>query len=95
MTDLRGPRDVPPPGHDHHVLDAGGVLSTASSAFRLSGTTFPRRYPPSAVIRTFASASLIRSASDSGLNPPKTTEWIAPIRAQASIAIAASGIMGR
>ena len=27
--------------------------------------------------------------------PPKTTEWIAPIRAQASIAIAASGIMGR
>ena len=27
-------------------------------------------------------------------NPPNTTEWIAPIRAQASIATTASGIIG-
>jgi hypothetical protein len=47
------------------------------------------------VISTFAWASLIRSLSDSGENPPNTTEWIAPMRAQASIEIAASGISGR
>ena len=36
----------------------------------------------------------IRPASASGEKPPNTTEWIAPIRAQASIANAASGIIG-
>src|SRR4030095_8125521 len=36
----------------------------------------------------------MRSASASALKPPKTTLWVAPIRAQASIAIAASGIIG-
>ena len=39
--------------------------------------------------------SLMRSRSDSGENPPNTTEWIAPMRAQASMAITASGIIGR
>jgi hypothetical protein len=38
--------------------------------------------------------SIIRPASASAEKPPKTTEWIAPIRAQASIANAASGIIG-
>ena len=33
--------------------------------------------------------SVMRSLSDSALNPPKTTEWIAPRRAQASVATAA------
>jgi len=42
-----------------------------------------------------ASASFMRSRSASALNPPKTTLWVAPIRAQASMATAASGIMGR
>ena len=37
----------------------------------------------------------MRSFSASGENPPKTTEWTAPMRAQASMATAASGIMGR
>ena len=46
----------------------------------------PRRQPPSAVIRTLAWASLIRSLSASAENPPKTTVWAAPSRAQASIA---------
>ena len=41
-----------------------------------------------------AFASLIRSRSDSAENPPKTTEWIAPIRAHASIANTASGTIG-
>jgi hypothetical protein len=38
---------------------------------------------------------LIRSRKDSEEKPPKTTECTAPILVQASIAIAASGIMGR
>jgi hypothetical protein len=37
---------------------------------------------------------MIRPATLSGEKPPKTTEWIAPMRAQASIAAAASGIIG-
>ena len=41
------------------------------------------------------SQSSIRPPSASGLNPAKTTEWTAPIRAQASIATAASGTIGR
>ena len=61
----------------------------------LSGTTWPLRYPPSAVITATAEASLMRSRSDSAEKPPNTTEWTAPIRAQASMAMAASGIMGR
>ena len=36
-----------------------------------------------------------RSAIDCGAKPPNTTEWIAPMRAQASIATTASGIIGR
>jgi hypothetical protein len=39
-------------------------------------------------------ASSMRVASSLAANPPNTTEWIAPMRAQASIAIAASGIIG-
>ncbi len=45
---------------------------------------------------TFASASSMRAAMASAENPPKTTECAAPMRAQASIATAASGgIIGR
>ena len=44
---------------------------------------------------TFASQSLIRSLTASAEKPPKTTEWGAPIRAQASIAATASGTIGR
>ena len=35
----------------------------------------------------------MRSRSDSALKPPKTTVWAAPMRAQASMAMASSGIM--
>ena len=42
-----------------------------------------------AVITIFGFASSIRTASSCGANPPKTTEWIAPSRAQASMATAA------
>ena len=37
----------------------------------------------------------MRSASESEENPPNTTEWTAPIRAQASIATGNSGIIPR
>jgi hypothetical protein len=68
---------------------------SASSTFFFSGTIPPRRYEPSAVTSAIAPLSLIRSRMLSELNPPKTTECTAPIRAQASIAIAASGMFGR
>ncbi len=44
---------------------------------------------------TFASQSLMRSFTASGEKPPNTTEWGAPMRAQASIAAGASGTIGR
>ena len=37
----------------------------------------------------------MRSLTASGEKPPKTTLWGAPMRAQASIATATSGIIGR
>ncbi len=39
-------------------------------------------------------ASLMRVASSGAAKPPNTTECTAPMRAQASMAIAASGIIG-
>ena len=71
-----------------------GVSTSASSACCLSPTALPRRQPPSAVMSTFAWASLIRPASASAEKPPKTTVWGAPSRAQASIAMGSSGIIG-
>ena len=69
--------------------------SSAASALALSGVVLPPRGAKSAVMTTLASQSLIRLASASGEKPANTTEWIAPMRAQASIAKAASGIIGR
>jgi hypothetical protein len=39
-------------------------------------------------------ASSMRVASSLAAKPPNTTEWIAPMRAQASMATTASGIIG-
>ena len=72
-----------------------GQSATAVSAVSLSGTTWPRRHAPSPVMSTLASASLMRSRSESAENPPNTTECTAPIRAQASSAIGSSGTMPR
>jgi hypothetical protein len=47
------------------------------------------------VISTCASASSTLSITDWLENPANTTEWIAPMRAQASIATGSSGIIGR
>ena len=62
--------------------------------FGFSSAGAPRRKPPSAVITTLHSASLMRSIRESGLKPPNTTECGAPMRAQASIATGSSGIIG-
>jgi hypothetical protein len=43
---------------------------------------------------TVGSASSMRLARLTLAKPPNTTEWIAPMRVQASIAKAASGIIG-
>ncbi len=69
-------------------------LVNASSTLSLSGTFLPPRMPSSAVITTFDCPSMMRPANASGEKPPNTTEWMAPMRAQASIAMAASGIIG-
>ena len=71
-----------------------GVSASASSAWCLRSTALPRRQPPSAVMRSLAPQSLMRPASASAQKPPKTTVCGAPIRAQASIAIGSSGIIG-
>ena len=69
-------------------------LASAASTLALSGTSLPPRLPPSAVTTKRLAQSSIRPCSASGEKPPKTTLWTAPIRAQASIATAASGIIG-
>ena len=50
--------------------------------------------PQEAETTTVGRASSMRAASSAGANPPNTTECTAPIRAQASIAMTASGIIG-
>ena len=50
--------------------------------------------PDDAVKTTLGLQSSIRIANSLGANPPKTTECVTPILAQANIAKAASGIMG-
>ena len=70
------------------------VSATASSVFSFIGAGLPRRNWPSEVIRSLASASSMRAFSAPGEKPPNTTLCIAPRRAHASIATAASGIIG-
>ena len=70
------------------------TLSSARSTLALSGIGLPARKASSAVTTTRLSQSRMRPASASGEKPPNTTEWTAPIRAQASMAMAASGTIG-
>ena len=68
--------------------------SIASSAFGLSRIGLSPRWVPLQVISTVQVESAMRSARESAENPPKTMEWTAPMRAQASMATASSGIIG-
>lgn len=79
---------------DHHVLNAFHVrVFSASSTFFFSGMARPARSPSSAVITVRELESIMRPATASG-EAAEMTEWIAPMRAQASIATAASGTIG-
>ena len=60
----------------------------------LYSTTRVGSTPHDAMRTTFGRASSMRAASSAGAKPPKTTEWMAPIRAQASMATTASGTIG-
>ena len=66
----------------------------ASSRSGLYSTTLPGSRPQDADKTTFGVASSMRVASSLAAKPPNTTEWIAPIRAQANIANTASGTIG-
>ncbi len=59
--------------------------STALSTVAFRGMRLPPRRPSLAVKTTLQPASRMRSRSDSAEKPAKTTEWTAPIRAQASM----------
>ena len=69
--------------------------ASAASTFALSGTFLPPRRPSSAVMTSLLPQSPTRSAIEFGANPPNTTMCTAPMRAQASIATTAAGIIGR
>ena len=66
----------------------------ARSRIGLYSTTRLTSIPQEAETMTLGAASSIRVASSCAANPPNTTECTAPIRAQASMAITASGIIG-
>ena len=68
--------------------------SIAASSIGLYSTTRDGSRPQDAETITLGRASSIRAASSAGANPPNTTEWTAPMRAQASIATTASGTIG-
>ena len=70
------------------------TMPIAASSSGLYSTRRPGSIPHDAETITFGFASSIRVASSFAAKPPNTTEWIAPSRAQASIAITASGIIG-
>ena len=60
--------------------------ASALSALAFSGVRRPPRGASSAVTTTRAPESSTRERSASAEKPAKTTEWIAPMRAQASMA---------
>ncbi len=66
----------------------------AASSRGLYSTTRSGSMPQEAVRITFGAACWMRWASSSLAKPPKTTEWIAPMRAAASIPNTASGTIG-
>ena len=59
-----------------------------------SGNALPPRICSSAVMTRTAPVSAMRSRRLCAEKPPKTTEWIAPMRAQACIATTPSTDIG-
>ncbi len=77
------------------IVSIESTSPSASSTCGLTGAVLPLRRAPSTVTSALAAENSIRSRTASGEKPPKTTLWIAPIRAQANIATTTSGIIGR
>ncbi len=80
------------------MTQRSGLWSASSIALSSNGLYSMTRLPSmpqDAETITFGVASSIRTASSRGANPPNTTECTAPIRADASIAMTASGTIGR
>ena len=71
------------------------AASIAPSSRGLYSMTRPASIPHEAETITLGLASSILTASSLAAKPPKTTEWTAPILAQAIIAISASATIGR
>lgn len=69
------------------------ALLTASTVF-LSPMVLPPLLPSSAVNTHRLLQSSMRPLRDSEEKPANTMEWMAPMRAQASMVMASSGIMG-
>lgn len=89
-----GDRDVlTGPAYDEDVLDAG-ALGDRLVDRRLERAGRAAAEAAVGVTTTFASASWMRLLRAEEEKPPKTTEWIAPILAQASRVIGSSGIIG-
>ncbi len=82
------------PMDDDDLLNGRAILQGFISV-ALEREILPRRQPPSAVMRILLCESLMRSRKASAEKPPKTTLWIAPMRAHANMAMGNSGIIGR
>src|SRR3546814_18874937 len=67
-----------------------GQFFSAVSVLAFSGILRPPRRPSSAVMTQLDSQSWMRPARASGEKPPNTPEWMAPVRAQARMAEAAT-----
>ena len=61
-------------------------IASASSTIAFNGSCLPPRICSSAVMTITAPVSSMRSRKLCALKPPKTTECVAPMRAQACIA---------
>ena len=81
---------------DEAAAFSTGLSAVGANEYEVAGNTRGTEAGTAAgLITAVAPLSAIRSLIASALNPPKTTECTAPIRVQASIAIAASGIVGK
>ena len=73
------------------LCEANSIASSTNGLYAISRSI---SIPEEAVMMAFGLQSSIRIANSCGANPPKTTECVTPILAQASIAKAACGIIG-
>ncbi len=69
-------------------------MSMPASTMALRGISLPPRSWKLEVITATAPASMMRSFSALAEKPPNTTLWVAPMRAQACIAMTPSMVIG-